>query len=576
VNVSLEKKLAAGFGLAFCVLLALGISQYRMTQQLVQSGRRIAHTNEILTRIEHILDETRLAESGVRGYIIKGDPEMLGPFRTARTAVPKDLEELKALLSDSPGQWRRADELQRLMGARFGVLQKSVELRDTGGLGAVQAYAPTPSGSALMNRMAAVANQMKSEETALLQRRSAAADESAARTSDLVLAGTVVALGLLTLAGMVIRRDAVERRKVQQALEKSEKLYESLFESAADLLILTDRQGYIVRANAQAERAFGYGRRELTGQTLEMLVPQRFRRAHERHRSQYMFGPRTRPMGAGLELFGLRKDGTEFPVDIMLSVSHAWDEPLVQSVIRDVTERKQAQQEIAARAQELARSNADLENFAYVASHDLQEPLRMVSSYTQLLGERYRGKLDAEADEFIAFAVDGAARMQVMIQDLLNYSRVARKPPQLEPVDSQAVLGRALSNLQASIQESGAEISAGPLPMVKADAAQLLQLFQNLIGNAIKFRGTRQPTVEISASRNGGWTFRVSDNGIGIDPHGRERIFGMFQRLHTRKEYPGTGIGLAVCKRVVEGHGGKLWVESEPGRGSSFFFTLPA
>jgi light-regulated signal transduction histidine kinase (bacteriophytochrome) len=247
----------------------------------------------------------------------------------------------------------------------------------------------------------------------------------------------------------------------------------------------------------------------------------------------------------------------------------------VQSVIRDITERKQAQQEITRRAQELARSNADLENFAYVASHDLQEPLRMVSSYTQLLGERYAGKLDAEADEFIAYAVDGAARMQVMIQDLLNYSRVTRRPAQMESVDCKVVLGRALNNLQAAIQESSAEISAGPLPVVKGDASQLVQLFQNLIGNAIKFRGQRQPAIAISATLDGDWTFCVKDNGIGIEPQYRERIFGMFQRLHTRREYAGTGIGLAVCKRVVEGHGGKLWVESQPGEGSSFFFTLP-
>ncbi len=577
MTTSLERSLVAGFGLAFCVLLALGALQYRMTRQFVESGRQAAHTNQVLEEIEKILDQTRQAESAVRGYVIKGDPQMLAPYRSARSAVPPEIGELAALIVDSPVQQQRLHEMQGLIASRFAVLQKSVELRGQGGIEAVLAYAPDPSGSALMSRIAAVANEMEDDETALLQSRSAAADQSAAETSDLILAGILVALGVLTLAALIIRQEVAERRKAQQALEKSQKLYEGLFECAADPLILTDRQGYIVRANAEAERTFGYERGELAGQSLEILIPERFRAAHEQHRQKYYFEGRTRPMGAGLDLFGLRKNGSEFPVDIMLSVNQAWDEPLAQAVIRDITERKQAQHELTVRAQELARSNADLENFAYVASHDLQEPLRMVSSYTQLLGERYRGKLDAEADEFIAYAVDGAQRMQVMIQDLLNYSRLTRKPAQMEPVDCNVVLGRALNNLQAAIQEIGAEISAGPLPVIKGDASQLLQLFQNLIGNAIKFRGPRTPSIQVSAMmKRGDWTFSVQDNGIGIEPQYREQIFGMFQRLHTRKEYSGTGIGLAVCKRVVEGHGGKLWVESEPGKGSSFFFTLPA
>ncbi len=232
--------------------------------------------------------------------------------------------------------------------------------------------------------------------------------------------------------------------------------------------------------------------------------------------------------------------------------------------------------QLAERAAELARSNQELERFAYVASHDLQEPLRMVASYTQLLGRRYKGRLDADADDFIAFAVDGASRMQDLINDLLTYSRVGTRAKPFEPTDCEAAVDRALANLRAAGEECGAVVTRDPLPAVSADASQLVQLFQNLIGNAFKFRTDAAPRVHIGARDDAAaWTFSVRDNGIGIDPRYHDQLFAMFKRLHTRKEYPGTGIGLAICKKIVERHGGRIWVESQPGRGSTFCFTLP-
>lgn len=244
-------------------------------------------------------------------------------------------------------------------------------------------------------------------------------------------------------------------------------------------------------------------------------------------------------------------------------------------------ERKRNEDRLAQQARELARSNEELERFAYVASHDLQEPLRMVASYVQLIQRRYGDKLDADAHEFIGYAVDGATQMRDLINGLLAYSRVGTKGKEFQPTDCNMLVSRSLTNLRISIEESGAEVTCDPLPTVMADTLQLGQVFQNLISNAIKFRRDENPRVAISATQQAQptqpeWVFTVRDNGIGIEPDQTGRLFAIFQRLHTRSEYPGTGIGLAMCKRILERHGGRIWIESQPGQGSTFFFTLPS
>jgi light-regulated signal transduction histidine kinase (bacteriophytochrome) len=226
---------------------------------------------------------------------------------------------------------------------------------------------------------------------------------------------------------------------------------------------------------------------------------------------------------------------------------------------------------------ELKRSNDELQQFAYVASHDLQEPLRMVASYTQLLASRYKGRLDADADEFIAYAVDGSNRMQRLIQDLLAYSRAGTNGKAVREISSENALKAAVRNLQAVVEESGAIVTHDSLPAITTNDAQLIEVFQNLVGNAIKYHGPEAPRVHVSAGKNGGreWVFSVQDNGLGIDRQYFDRIFVLFQRLHGREEFSGTGIGLAVCKKIVERQGGRIWVESQPERGSTFRFTLP-
>jgi len=249
---------------------------------------------------------------------------------------------------------------------------------------------------------------------------------------------------------------------------------------------------------------------------------------------------------------------------------------MAEQLHTDIMQRQHAQAQLQQYAQELTRSNADLEQFAYVASHDLQEPLRAVVGFLQLLQQNYQGRFEARADEFIRHAVEGATRMRTLINDLLEYSRVSTRGGAFTPTDCPSVVQQVLANLKVAIEESGAVVTHDSLPTVLADATQLLQVFQNLLSNALKFRGDQPPAIHIGVEpHDGAWRFAIRDNGIGIEPQYAARVFEIFQRLHTRREYPGTGIGLALCKKIVERHGGRIWVESELGKGAMFAFTLP-
>jgi PAS domain S-box-containing protein len=369
-------------------------------------------------------------------------------------------------------------------------------------------------------------------------------------------------------------RDITERKQAEAALRESEERFKALVQHAVDLTTIVDAAGVIRYISPAVERIGGYHVDELVGVRMADLVhPDDLVSMLQKHQERL-----DQP---GVPVLGVarfrHRDGSWRYLEGY--GTNYLDNPAIRGIVfnsRDVTEQKQTEAELAMRAEELARSNEELQRFAYVASHDLQEPLRMVASYTQLLQRRYADKLDADANEFIEYAVDGARRMQQLIRDLLEYSRVGTRAKEPRPVDAAAALDDALANLHIALAESGAEIRRGPLPVVLADASQLTQVFQNLIGNAIKFRGTAAPRIEVGAVRAGdAWRFFVADNGIGIDPQHAERIFVIFQRLHTREEYPGTGIGLAICKKIVERHGGRIWVESRLGAGATFNFTLP-
>jgi PAS domain S-box-containing protein len=394
------------------------------------------------------------------------------------------------------------------------------------------------------------------------------------------LYGTEFGSALLTLALMAALAAAVlwvasSLQDTGRRLQRADRMFRLVVESAPEAMIMADQLGRVVLVNGQAERLLGYDREEMLGRSVDMLVPTSLRGAHAAHRKDYLGEPTSRPMGLGRDLFALRKDGMEVPVEVGLNPIETEEGKFVLAALVDITERVRAADALKQKADELARSNAELEQFAYVASHDLQEPLRMVVSYTELLEERNQGKIDEKTDKYIRYIVEGGKRMQGLVNDLLKYSRIGKTGQPFRAVDVKAVVDYVIADLRGAIADSGGKVDYGDLPFVSGDERQLAMVFQNLIANAVKFRGEAAPCVTVTAVPSDEfWEFCVADNGIGIDPRYNDRIFQMFQRLHERGAYEGSGIGLAVAKKIVEHHGGHIWLESEPGSGSRFFFTL--
>jgi len=367
---------------------------------------------------------------------------------------------------------------------------------------------------------------------------------------------------------LAIVRDITERKQTEVALLESELRYRSLSDATLEGILIHNR-GKVLEANRMFCDMFGYTYSELISKSsaYDLVAPESrqllIKKVESKDEKPY-------------EAIGIRKDGSTLIMEICAREIPYKGQMARVATVRDITERKHAERELCTTLEELERSNRELEEFAYVASHDLQEPLRMVASYMKLLERRYKGKIDVNADKFIAYAVGGAIRMQTLINDLLTYSRVGKRKKEYKSVNCDDVLEQVVIDLDKAIKRSMALVTHDPLPIIIADDIQIGQVLQNLISNAIKFQGNERPEVHISAEKNGtNWLFSVRDNGIGIDMKHAEPIFKIFQRLHVKNNYVGTGIGLAICKRVVERHGGRIWVESKEGKGSTFYFTIP-
>jgi PAS domain S-box-containing protein len=384
-----------------------------------------------------------------------------------------------------------------------------------------------------------------------------------------------------------LKEQAEAMARQAEVLRKAELKFRSLLEAAPDAMVMCREDGEITMVNSQAEVLFGCGRSALVSRNIRALVPGwDFQRPLERHVE--LGSLELQPGDIGLEMVAVRDNGSTFPVAISVRPLHTEEGVVITTVIRDITLRHKneeqirqlnatLEQRVMERTEALMQSNEELQRFAYIASHDLQEPLRTVSIFAQLLAKRWGGRLDGEADQFIRYIVDSSERMERMIHDLLDFSRVdARATDHFVRTSCDEALEDAIGNLHSLIEENQVELTKGDLPMVLADPVQLTRLFQNLLVNSIRYRTEEAPRIHVGAEpREKEWVFSVKDNGIGIEPEYSEKVFGIFKCLHPRDKYPGSGMGLAICRKIVTRHEGRIWVESELGEGATFYFTLP-
>ncbi|MFC7239081.1 PAS domain S-box protein [Saliphagus sp. GCM10025317] len=368
-------------------------------------------------------------------------------------------------------------------------------------------------------------------------------------------------------------RDITESKQYELELER----YRALTEAANDVIVTIDAESTIRSVNPAVEDVFGYEPDELVGESLTTLMRDDLAARHRAGLQQYLETSERTLDWDYVEIPGQRADGSAVSLSITFSEIVYENDRYFTGVIRDITDRKKRERQLERANERLTQSNKRLEQFAHAASHDLQEPLRMVSSYLQLIEQRYEDDLDANGTDYLEFAVEGADRMRAMIEGLLEYSRIETGGKPLEPTDLDAVFEDVLDDLEGQIERSNATITSDSLPQVRGDRTQLRQLFQNLLDNAMTYSGDEPPQIHVSAERDGReWVVSVCDEGIGLDPAHDSRVFEVFQRLHSREEYSGSGIGLALCKRIVERHGGDIWVDAEPGEGATFSVTLPA
>ena len=374
-----------------------------------------------------------------------------------------------------------------------------------------------------------------------------------------------------------LENEVRERERAEASLRSSETRHRTVHDTIVDALITIDASGIIQSFNPAAESIFGYDASVIISENIKTLMPDDFRSRYEAGLKRHQETSEARVIGQEVEVEGLHKSGRVFPLELSVSEMDIDGQTQYCGLVRDITERKRQERRLEEQKADLERSNAELAQFAYVASHDLQEPLRTVTSFVQLLERRYGEQLGDDADRYIRHAVQGCGRMKHLIEDLLRFSRVGSEGEKLSPTDAGVALQQALADLAAAIDECGARVTQDELPVVLADQNQLRTLLLNLIGNALKYRGARMPLIDVTVRRvNTAWEFSVKDNGIGIERQYRERVFGVFQRLHGRSEYEGSGIGLAVCKKIVERHSGRIWLDSEPDEGTTVFFTLKA
>jgi len=580
---AVELTIAVGFGLAFAVLLSLFALQYRSTQQLVEAGRWVAQADEVLTAVETVIGDVKDAETWERGYAATGDERFFGPYRALKAETPNHLRQLRRLTSGNSRQQRRLDILESLVARRFQHLDRVNELRKERGMQAASDLIKLGEGLRLTNEIQRITADMADEERDVVGGRTAAVETTRRRTNRITLAGSLLAIGVLVASALIVYHDMVQRRRADALLRRASAYNRSLLEASLDPLVTIAADGKITDVNNATEKVTGFSRQELIGTDFSSYFtdPERARAGYQQvFREGFV---------RDYELEVRHREGLTTPViyNAALYRGEGGDVIGVFAAAGDISERKRAEAEIRKlnedlerrvreRTAELQAANRELEAFIYSVSHDLRSPLRHVDGFSKLLLEDYSANLPEDAQRYVSRIREGTRRMGMMVDDLLNLTRVGRKELSVQLTGLSSLLEEVIRDLQPETAGREVQWRIEKLPFVECDPALLKQVFANLLSNALKFTRPRERAViEVGVTEQDGRpAIFVRDNGVGFSMKYADKLFGVFQRLHRPEDFEGTGIGLATVQRIVQKHGGRVWAEGELNKGATFYFTL--
>jgi PAS domain S-box-containing protein len=564
---TVETQVLVGFGLAIVVLAIVGASLYRTTVGFIDTSAAVARSQQTLTTLESIYSLISQAESRQRIYLLLGDTATLAPREAAVVRMNTLVTELDTLTANDPQLQARLPEFRQRVADRMAMLDAVLEARRRGGLEAGRQQLAASPGREEMQKLHDLVVFMQDELSTRLKQRQQAVQQSAHRT--LAMLGLLLLLVATALAALYsrIRREARERRKSEERLR-------AVVETAADAIITIDASGHIETLNPAATRLFGYTAAEVLGRNVSLLMPEPDRSGHDGYLRRYLETGEPHVIGSGREVTAQHKDGSRIPIDLAVSEMHLGERRLFTGILHDLTQRKRAEARQVELIDDLQAVNEELKNFAYVVSHDLKAPLRGIGSLSDWLLSDYADKIDDQGREYLTLMKNRVSRMDALIDGILEYSRVGRINETHMAVDLNSLVADIIQLLAPPAE---VRISVeGPLPTVIGERTRLQQVFQNLISNAIKHRDKPECHIRIACTDAGdAWQLSVADNGPGIEARHHERIFQLFQVLTPRDQKESTGVGLALVKKIVELHDGRVWIESQPGQGSTFFFSLP-